>query len=142
MGAHHLPVRPHGAGEVVDWLEAAYLRAEAAEKDLIGLGFVEAIPYRPDGAPLLVRLGPELTQVAADLGLLTQKGSLFLTRPSLFSYTASRKDLEATAQELFEMVQSGKVRIDIGSRYDLADAAHAHRDMEARKTTGAGILIP
>ncbi|HSI22035.1 MAG TPA: quinone oxidoreductase [Methylophilaceae bacterium] len=77
-----------------------------------------------------------------ELGLLTQKGSLFLTRPSLFSYTASRKDLEATSQELFEIVQSGKVRIDIGHRYALADAAHAHRDMEARKTTGAGILIP
>jgi len=77
-----------------------------------------------------------------DIGLLTQKGSLFLTRPSLFSYTASRKDLEATAQELFEMVQTGKVRIDIGHRYALADAAHAHRDMEARRTTGAGILIP
>lgn len=77
-----------------------------------------------------------------DLGLLTQKGSLFLTRPSLFSYTASRKDLEATSQELFEMVQAGKVRIDIGHRYALADAAHAHRDMEARRTTGAGILIP
>jgi len=77
-----------------------------------------------------------------DIGLLTQKGSLFLTRPSLFSYTASRKDLEATSQELFGIVRSGKVRIDIGHRYALADAAHAHRDMEARKTTGAGILIP
>jgi hypothetical protein len=70
------PSDPHGVGEVVDWLEAAYLRAEAAEKDLIGLGFVEAIPYRPDGAPLLVRLGPELTQVAADLGLLTHPTEL------------------------------------------------------------------
>lgn len=77
-----------------------------------------------------------------DLGLLAQKGSLFITRPSLFTYTAHRPDLEATAQELFDIVQSGKVKIDIGHRYALADAAQAHRDMEARRTTGAGILLP
>ncbi len=77
-----------------------------------------------------------------DLGLLTQKGSLFLTRPSLFSYTAKRNDLEATAQELFDVVRSGQVKIDIGQRYPLTSAADAHRDMEARKTTGASLLIP
>jgi hypothetical protein len=67
---------PRAVGEVVDWLEAEYVRAEAAEKDLIGLGFVEAIPYRPVGAPLLTRLGPELTQVAGELGLLTDPDEL------------------------------------------------------------------
>jgi NADPH2:quinone reductase len=77
-----------------------------------------------------------------DLGLLTQKGSLFLTRPSLFSYTAKRSDLEATARELFDVVRSGQVKIDIGQRYPLTNAAEAHRDMEARKTTGASLLIP
>jgi len=77
-----------------------------------------------------------------ELGLLGQKGSLFLTRPSLFAYTAKRKDLEATAQELFDIVQSGKVKIEIEQRYALKDAAQAHRDMEARKTVGASILIP
>jgi hypothetical protein len=65
------PTDPETVGRVVDWLEAEYERAEAAERDLIGLGFVEAIPYRPAGAPLLARLGPELTQVASELGLLT-----------------------------------------------------------------------
>ncbi|NPD03761.1 hypothetical protein HN031_03565 [Nocardioides sp. zg-1308] len=68
--------QPQAVGDVVDWLEVEYVRAEPAEKDLIGLGFVEAIPYRPEGAPLLARLGPELTQVADDLGLLTHPGEL------------------------------------------------------------------
>jgi NADPH2:quinone reductase len=77
-----------------------------------------------------------------DLGLLTQKGSLFITRPSLFSYTSNRKDLETTAQELFDIVRSRQVKIDIGQRYPLTEAAQAHRDMESRKTTGASILIP
>lgn len=67
---------PQGVGAVVDWLEAEYVRAAASEKDLIGLGFVEVIPYRPEGTPLLTRLGPELTQVAADLGLLTHPSEL------------------------------------------------------------------
>lgn len=77
-----------------------------------------------------------------DPGLLTQKGSLFFTRPSLFSYTAKREDLEATAQGLFDIVQSGKVKIEIEQRYALEDAAQAHRDLETRKTVGASILIP
>jgi len=77
-----------------------------------------------------------------ELGLLGQKGSLFLTRPSLYAYTAKRKDLEATAQELFDIVQSGRVKIEIEQRYALKDVAQAHRDMEARKTVGASILLP
>ena len=70
------PSDPQLVGDVVDWLEDEYVRAEPAEKDLVGLGFVEAIPYRPAGAPLLTRLGPELTQVAAELGLLTDPTEL------------------------------------------------------------------
>jgi NADPH2:quinone reductase len=77
-----------------------------------------------------------------DLGLLSQKGSLFLTRPSLFHYVATRQDLEAASRELFDAVTSGKVKIAVEQRYALADAAQAHRDMEARKTTGASVLIP
>ena len=77
-----------------------------------------------------------------EIGQLANKGSLFLTRPTLGSYTANREDLEATANDLFEAVASGTVRIDIGHRYPLAEAAQAHRDMEARTTTGAGILLP
>ncbi len=74
--------------------------------------------------------------------ILAPKGSLFLTRPTLVHYTAKRADLVATANDLFEVVKSGKVKIEIAQRYALKDAAHAHRDLEARKTTGSTILLP
>lgn len=73
---------------------------------------------------------------------LSRRGSLFLTRPTLFSYIARREDLDAAARELFAVVRSGKVRVRIGQRYALADAAEAHRDLEARRTTGSTILLP
>ncbi|HEU5285799.1 MAG TPA: quinone oxidoreductase [Sphingomicrobium sp.] len=73
-------------------------------------------------------------------GLLQQKGSLFLTRPTLFHYIASRAELEASAAELFEAVGSGAVRIEVMQRFPLADAAEAHRALEARATTGSTIL--
>ena len=72
--------------------------------------------------------------------LLAQKGSLFLTRPTLFSYIAAREELEQSASELFDMVRSGKVKIEIGQRLPLRDAAEAHRQLEARKTTGSTVL--
>jgi NADPH:quinone reductase len=74
--------------------------------------------------------------------VLAQKGSLFLTRPTLATYTASRADLEMTSKSLFDIVKSGKVKIEISGRYKLADAAQAHRDLEGRKTTGSVILQP
>jgi len=77
-----------------------------------------------------------------NLGILAQKGSLFVTRPTLITYTASRADLEATSGALFDIVRSGKVKIEISARYKLADAAQAHRDLESRKTTGSIILTP
>ena len=77
-----------------------------------------------------------------DLILLSQKGSLFITRPTLMNYTAKRADLEALGAELFEAVGSGKVRIEVNQTYPLAEAAQAHRDLEARKTTGSTILLP
>jgi len=73
-------------------------------------------------------------------GLLAQKGSLFLTRPTLFNYIAAREELEDAAAELFEVVSSGKVRIEIGQRYPLEDAAEAHRALEARRTSGSTVL--
>lgn len=76
------------------------------------------------------------------LNELASRGSLFITRPSIFSYTAKRDDLETMAGELFGMVESGKIKIDIHQRYALKDAAQAHADLEARKTTGSTILIP
>lgn len=72
--------------------------------------------------------------------LLAQKGSLFLTRPTLFDYIATREDLEASAASLFDAVRTGKVKADIGQRFPLSQAAEAHRAIEARQTTGSTIL--
>ena len=77
-----------------------------------------------------------------DLLLLSQKGSLFITRPTVAGYTAKRSDLEELGNELFAVVAAGQVRIEVHQRYALKDAAQAHRDLEARKTTGSTILIP
>lgn len=73
---------------------------------------------------------------------LTKRGSLFLTRPTLFNYIASRSELEAAARELFAAVRTKKVRIVIGQRYPLARAPDAHRDLEGRRTTGSTVLVP
>lgn len=72
--------------------------------------------------------------------LLAQKGSLFLTRPTLFDYTLDRADLERAASELFDMVASGKVKIEVKQRFPLSQAAEAHRALEARQTSGSTIL--
>ncbi len=77
-----------------------------------------------------------------DCSLLARYGSLFLTRPTLMTYAAKRADLLAMSAELFDMVGSGKVRIEVNQRYALRDAAQAHRDLEARRTTGSTILLP
>ena len=74
--------------------------------------------------------------------LLSQKGSLFLTRPTLMHYTAKRADLVALGNELFDAVGAGKVRIEVNQTYPLADVASAHRDLEARKHTGSTVLLP
>jgi NADPH2:quinone reductase len=73
---------------------------------------------------------------------LSKRGSLYLTRPSLFTYIAERRDLDAMSRELFRAVISKQVRIRVDQRYALADAAQAHRDLEARKTTGSTVLVP
>jgi NADPH2:quinone reductase len=73
---------------------------------------------------------------------LVSRGSLYVTRPSLFHYTAERSDLDSMAAELFDMVASGKIKIEINQRYALKDAQQAHRDLESRKTTGSTILLP
>jgi len=74
--------------------------------------------------------------------LLSQKGSLFLTRPTLGHYTATREELLATAADYFAALASGAVKAEVGQRYTLADAAQAHRDLAARKTTGGIVLLP
>jgi NADPH2:quinone reductase len=73
-------------------------------------------------------------------GVLQQKGSLFLTRPTISNYTASRAELEQAAGELFDVVASGKVKIELNQRFPLRDAADAQRALEARKTSGSTVL--
>ena len=77
-----------------------------------------------------------------NMGVLAQKGSLFLTRPTLMTYTAKREDLVASANDLFDVVLSDAIKIEINQTYPLAETAQAHRDLEARKTTGSTVLLP
>jgi len=77
-----------------------------------------------------------------ELAILSQKGSLFLTRPTLMTYTAKREDLLKSAAELFSVVKKGAVKITINQTYPLKEAAQAHRDLESRKTTGSTVLLP
>jgi NADPH2:quinone reductase len=79
---------------------------------------------------------------ALNTGLLAAKGSLYVTRPTLASYAAKRDELVASSKELFDMVLTGKVKVGPRQSYALKDAAQAHRDLEARKTTGSTILVP
>jgi len=76
------------------------------------------------------------------VNVLSQKGSLFLTRPTLFTYTATRAGLERSADGLFDVIGKGIVKIEVNQRYALKDAAQAHRDLEGRRTTGATVLLP
>jgi NADPH2:quinone reductase len=77
-----------------------------------------------------------------DLGILSAKGSLYVTRPTLISYTGKRDELVAASKELFDMVLSGKVKVGPRQSYALKDAQQAHRDLEGRKTTGSTVLVP
>ena len=96
---------------------------------------------RPRG--LFVSFGNASGPIAAlDVNLLAAKGSLYMTRPSLPHHTATREDLARCAGELIRVVRSGAVRIEVNQTYALKDAAKAHRDLEARKTTGSSVLIP
>ncbi len=92
---------------------------------------------------LLASFGNASGAVApVNIGILAQKGSLYLTRPTLVNYTATREDLLAAARDLFAVVKKGAVKIAINQRYPLREAAQAHRDLEARKTTGSTVLLP
>jgi NADPH2:quinone reductase len=96
---------------------------------------------RPRG--LMVLFGQSSGKVPPfDLGVLAAKGSLSITRPTLGSFTASRAELLASAEDLFAMVGSGKVRITVNQTFPLREAAAAHRALEARRTTGSTVLLP
>ena len=96
---------------------------------------------RPRG--LMVSFGNASGPVGpTDLGILSAKGSLYVTRPTLMGYVAKREELVAAAKELFDMVLAGKVKVQPRQSYALKDAAQAHRDLEGRKTTGSTVLVP
>ncbi len=96
---------------------------------------------RPRG--LLVSFGNASGPITNfNMGQLAAKGSLYVTRPTLYNYTATEAEFKATARDVVKMVASGKVKIRINQRYALADAAKAHEDLQGRRTTGASILVP
>jgi NADPH:quinone reductase len=96
---------------------------------------------RPLG--LLVSFGNSSGKVTPfDIGILSQKGSLYLTRPTMATYTATRSDLEATAQEVFDVIRSGKVKVEVRHTYPLAKAEQVHRDLEGRRTVGSIVMTP
>ena len=76
------------------------------------------------------------------MALTALKGSLYLTRPTLMAHTANRENLDEMSEDLFGMITSGKVKVEISHRYAMSDAAEAHRDLEARRTSGQSILLP
>lgn len=145
-----LLAREHGCQHVVITSEEDFVarvreiterRGVPVAYDSVGLatwqGTVECL--QPRG--LWVSFGNASGKVPPlDLALLSQKGSLFVTRPTLASYISTRAELLESANALFERVLQGEVKIEIRQRYPLADAAQAHRDLEARKTTGSTIL--
>ena len=111
--------------------------------DGIGQATLEASLDSLQSRGLLVSFGNASGPVKAfDLGQLAAKGSLYVTRPTLFNYTASDEDFQETTADLVDMVKSGKVKIPVNQRYALKDAAQAHEDLENRKTTGSTVLLP
>ena len=95
---------------------------------------------RPLG--MMALFGQSSGPVTAFDPALLARASLFLTRPSLFHYVATREDLLAAANALFEVVRSGKVKVEVRQTCPLAEAARAHADLEARRTTGSTVLLP
>ena len=144
--------RSHGCAHVINYNTEDFVKRVAeitkGEKvsvvyDSIGkdtfIGSLDCL--RPRG--LMVSFGNASGPVEPfGLNELASRGSLFVTRPSLFAYAATRKDMEEMSADLFGMVESGKVKIEINQRYSLADVGQAHSELESRKTTGSSILLP
>jgi len=142
--------RAHGCDHVIDYTREDFV----ARVDEITKGEKVAVVYdgvgkdtflksfdcvRPRG--IVVSYGTASGPVAPfDTRLLTQKGSLFLTRPTLNTYVEKRSDLLQVAQDLFDIVRSGKVKIEINQTYPLRDAVRAHQDLESRRTTGSTVF--
>lgn len=144
--------KAHGADHVVNYSTENFVEKVAAITggkkvpvvyDSVGKSTWEGSLdcLRPRG--LMVSFGNASGPVApVNLGILSTKGSLYVTRPTLVTHIASRAELVERASALFDVVKSGKVKIETTAKYKLADAAQAHRDLEGRKTTGSVVLIP
>ncbi|MCO8146809.1 quinone oxidoreductase [Rhodovulum tesquicola] len=144
--------RAHGAAETINYEREDFVarvreltegRGVDVVMDSIGAATFERSLdcLRPVG--MMISFGNASGKVPPfDLGILGAKGSLQLTRPTLFTHIARHEDCQAMAAQLFRMVESGKVAIRIGQEFALADVAEAHRRMEARATTGSSILLP
>jgi NADPH:quinone reductase len=144
--------KEHGAAHVINYSKENFVERVKALTDGKGVpvvydgvgkntwdGSLDCL--RPRG--YLVSFGNASGAVTSfNPGILAQKGSLFLTRPTLASYISTRADLVERANALFDAVKSGKVKIETTGRYKLSDAQRAHRDLEGRKTTGSIVLTP
>lgn len=144
--------KAHGATHVINYSKENFVERVKALTDGKGVpvvydsvgkstweGSLDCL--RPRG--MMVSFGNASGAVAPfNPGILQQKGSLYLTRPTLATHIATRADLMERSNALFEVVASGKVKIETTGRYKLADAQQAHRDLEARKTTGSIVLVP
>ena len=144
--------KEHGAAHVIDYTSEDFV---ARVKDITGGKGVKVVYdsigkdtfersldcLRPFG--LMASFGNASGPVPPfAIGALGAKGSLYMTRQTLFTHIATREDTQAMADELFAVVSSGAVKIRIDQRYPLADVAQAHRDLESRKTTGCTVLLP
>lgn len=144
--------REYGAAHVIDYKSEDFVvrvkditggRGVKVVYDSIGKDTFERSLDCLSPFGLMVLFGNSSGPVSAfNTGLLASKGSLYLTRPTVFTHIATREATQSMADELFAMVTSGQVKIPVEQRYALADAAQAHRDLEARKTTGASVLLP
>jgi NADPH2:quinone reductase len=144
--------KKHGAWETIDYTKENFVERV---KELTGGAKVPVVYdgvgkdtwegsldcLQPRG--LMVSFGNASGAVTGvNLGILAAKGSLFVTRPTLATHVTPRAKLEAAAEELFDLMTRGKIKVEIDQRYSLADAARAHADLAGRKTTGSSILIP
>jgi NADPH2:quinone reductase len=140
-GAHHTIIgHAHLASEVKRITEGAMVPVvyDSVGKDTFSASIDSLAPLG-----LMVSYGSASGPVPpVDVSMLAAKGSLFLTRPSLASYTASRADLTASAAELFDVVAKGVVKIEVNQTFPLAEAAAAHAALEGRQTTGSTVLVP
>jgi NADPH2:quinone reductase len=142
QGCHHVLIS--GRDKLVDGVRE-YTRGQMAHVVYDSVGkdtFIESLDcLRPRG--LMVSYGNASGPPPAIAPLeLAKRGSLIMTRPSLFDYIRERTELDAAARAVFRQVSSGKLKVKIGQRYLLREAAQAHRDLEARKTIGATLLVP